>query len=116
LDYEDNCGYDCSKDGKQEQKMENSVEREYRSELFGDGRIVLSHFEVKVVECVISSWFRPHVIAYSAILKAASSETPSICRSLFIDFKLHRYTDTLHDFILVTYASLFNVALNEDGF
>ena len=96
--------------------MENSVEREYRSELFSDGRIVLSHFEVKVVECVISSWFRPHVIAYSAILKAASSHTPSICRSLFIDFKLHGYTDTLHDFILVAYASLFNVALNEDGF
>ena len=96
--------------------MENSVEREYRSELFGDGRIVLSHFEVKVVECVISSWFRPHVIAYSAILKAASSETPSICRSLFIHFKLYGYTDTLHDFIFVAHASLFNVALHKDSF
>ena len=116
LDYEDDSGYDCSEDGNHEEKMENSVWRENRPELFSDGRIVLSHFEVKVVEWVIGSWFRPHVIAYSATFKATSSETPSICRSLFIHFKLHGHTDALHNFILVAYTSLFNLTLYEDGF
>ena len=116
LDDEDNSGYDCPTDGKHEEKMEDAIKREHWPELFRDGRIVLSYFEVKMVEVVFISRLRPHVIAYSAILEAPTYETPSICRSLFIHFELHRYTNAFHYFILVANTTWLNLALNEDGF